>query len=118
MSDTTRPIPARPVLAGLLALLLPSVAIAAEALGDPTRPSYLSEKTPKQAARDPSWQVDSIIVSPGRRLAVVNGRTVAVNDRVNGALILEILPYEVRLEYKGRIHNITLIPNRVKSPAT
>ncbi|MBW3566722.1 MAG: hypothetical protein KY410_01975 [Proteobacteria bacterium] len=109
---------ARPVLTGLLMLMLPSAVVAAEALGDPTRPSYVTEKAPRKAARAPSWQVDSIIVSPGRRLAVVNGRTVAVNDRVNGARILEILPYEVRLEYKGAIHNITLIPNRVKSPAT
>jgi hypothetical protein len=100
-----------------VALLLGASAVVAGDLGDPTRPSYLPPATqgsPKEHA--PAWRVESIIVSAGRRLAVVNGRVVGVNDQVAGARILEILPYEVRLEYQGEIRHISLVPTRVKRP--
>ncbi|HEX6929660.1 MAG TPA: hypothetical protein VF267_10440 [Gammaproteobacteria bacterium] len=93
------------------------IPIAAE-LGDPTRPSYLrAESRNDTASREPSWHVESIIVSATRRLAVINGRVVGVDDRIAGARVTEILPYEVRLEYKGEIRRVSLVPTRVKSPA-
>ncbi|HEX7047114.1 MAG TPA: hypothetical protein VF275_06055 [Gammaproteobacteria bacterium] len=105
-------------LTGVLALLLASHVSAGE-LGDPTRPSYLPDAPAKKASAPaaPSWHVESIIVSPGRRLAVINGRVVGVNDRINAARVVEILPYEVRLEYQGEIRRISLVPTRVKRPA-
>lgn len=109
---------ALPVTA-LAVLLLAGAAAAGEPeLRDPTRPSYLpAENTKTPATRAPAWEVESIIVSAGRRLAVVNGRVVGVNDRVGGARILEITPYEVRLEYQGEIRHISLVPTRVKRTA-
>ena len=87
-------------------------------LRDPTRPSYLPAETASRTASAPSWRLESIIVSANRRLAVINGRVVGVNDRINAARIVEILPYEVHLEYKGEIRRISLVPTRVKHPAT
>ena len=104
-----------------LAMLASSNAMAAEPaaeLGDPTRPSYVVENKAPNAPRKAAWEVESIIVSPGRRVAVINGRTVSVDDWIGGARVREILPYEVRLEHKGEIRTITLIPTRVKNPAT
>lgn len=89
----------------------------AEELVDPTRPSHVAAARDSNTTRAPSWQVESIIVSPGRRLAVVNGRVVGVGDRVGGAKVTEILPYEVRLEYQGEIRRISLVATRVKNPA-
>lgn len=103
---------------GIAAWLAVPLAGAGE-LGDPTRPSYLPEAPARSASAPaaPSWRVESIIVSSGRRLAVINGRVVGVNDRVNAARVVEILPYEVRLEYQGEIRRIALVPIRVKRPA-
>ncbi|HEX7029427.1 MAG TPA: hypothetical protein VF254_02435 [Gammaproteobacteria bacterium] len=102
-----------------VALWLATAGAVAGELGDPTRPSYLAGAPVKKASAPaaPSWRVESIIVSSGRRLAVVNGRVVGVNDRVDAARVVEILPYEVRLEYKGEIRRISLVPTRVKRPA-
>jgi len=93
-------------------------ALAGEALDDPTRPSHLPAPAVAGTTATPGWRVDSIIVSPARRLAVINGRSVGVGERVGGARVLEILPYEVRLEYNGEVRHISLVPTRVKRPAT
>ncbi len=100
------------------AFILAALPAAAGELADPTRPGYLPPATaPATGVRAPSWRVESIIVSPGRRLAVINGRVVAVNDRVGGARVVEITPYEVRLEYQGETRRAALVPARVKHPA-
>lgn len=103
----------------LLALPLLGIMMAADAaeLVDPTRPSYIGATQQQTGPRAPSWQVESIIVSPTRRLAVINGRVVGVGDRVNGAKVTEILPYEVRLEYQGEVRRVSLVATRVKNPA-
>lgn len=100
----------------LFALLAGAHAAAGE-LEDPTRPSYLPAESAEAVVRAPAWRVESIIVSPGRRLAVINGRVVGVNDRIDAARVVEILPYEVRLEYQGEIRHVSLVPTRVKRPA-
>jgi hypothetical protein len=43
------------------------------------------------------WVLTSTIVSPGRRSAIINGKSVSKGDKVNGAVILEILPATVRI---------------------
>lgn len=92
--------------------------LAADEIGDPTRPSHIAVESRSAEPRERSWVVESIIVSPNRKLATINGRAVGINDWVGGARVIEILPYEVRLEYKGESRSISLIPIRVKSPAT
>jgi len=101
-----------------LAGLMPVQLFAAEELGDPMRPSHVAPESSGTESRGPSWVVESIIVSPARRLATINGRVVGIDDWVGGARVTEILPYEVRLEYKGEVRHISLIPIRVKRPAT
>lgn len=104
----------------LLALPFAAALVAnanAEELVDPTRPSHVAAASDSNTTRAPAWHVESIIVSPGRRLAVVNGRVVGVGDRIGGAKVTEILPYEVRLEYQGEIRRISLVATRVKNPA-
>lgn len=97
-------------------LLLSLPANGAE-LVDPTRPSHVRGPTPSKTVRAPAWRVQSIIVSPTRRLALINGRLVGVGDRVNGAKVVEILPYEVQLEYHGETRRISLVATQVKNPA-
>jgi hypothetical protein len=60
------------------------------------------EPEPAQAAAAPAVEPDpivaSILYSPGRRLAVIDGRIVRPGDRAGGATVIEILPKAVVLE--------------------
>lgn len=79
--------------------------VAVGELPDPTRPlggrpaAPVSTPVPTQA---PASVLQSILVSPQRRLAIISGRTVGVGDRVGDAVVAEILPYEVVLQRDGR----------------
>jgi hypothetical protein len=77
----------------------------AQAIGDPTRPTSLSEPVAQQAAvavQGPRWRLQSTLVADSRRLAVINGRTVAQGARVEGARLLEVRPDGVTLEEDGQ----------------
>lgn len=83
----------------------------AAGMGDPLRPP---EFTPGQAGgnesarSEPVWQVNEILFSGGRRIAVVNDTAVAVGDRINGARVVDIKPALVVLEYKNALINARL----------
>ena len=51
----------------------------------------------------------TILYSPDRKLAIVNGRIVGPGDDVNGARIVDITPTAVLLrDAQGRLRNLTL----------
>jgi hypothetical protein len=51
----------------------------------------------------------TILYSPDRKLAIVNGRIVGVGDDVNGARIIDITAAMVLLrDGKGRLRSLTL----------
>jgi MSHA biogenesis protein MshK len=51
----------------------------------------------------------TILFSPDRRLAIVNGRIVGIGDDVNGARIVDITPATVLLrDARGRLRILTL----------
>ena len=59
-----------------------------------------SRQTP-EAVAEPELVVASILHSPQRRLAIINGRIMRVGDRVGSSTILEIEPRAVILESPG-----------------
>jgi MSHA biogenesis protein MshK len=91
----------------------PSAAMADrfEGLPDPTRPSgWRVEHAPRAG-------VQSILISPQRKVAVVHGQTVTVGDRVGDAVVVDIRPYEVILRRAGRETSLRLVP-RLGTPAS
>jgi MSHA biogenesis protein MshK len=54
--------------------------------------------------------VTSILITPARKQAVINGRTVVVGDRVGDAVVVDIQPYEVILNRGGRESRMRLVP--------
>ena len=77
--------------------------LAQTGVGDPTRPTSLSEPEPDRAAvQGPRWRLQSTLVADDRRLAVINGRTVVQGARVDGAKLLEVRQDGVTLEQDGR----------------
>lgn len=88
-------------LAMLLILLAmaPEAVLADEALRDPTRP-YSPVKGFR--ASSPAFVVNAIIISPRRRVAIVNGRRVAVGGSLDGATVIAIEKDHLILDAGGK----------------
>ncbi|MEJ2508115.1 MAG: general secretion pathway protein GspB [Gammaproteobacteria bacterium] len=87
------------------------------ALDDPTRPPGYTSTGRGGAVQRPRWVLSQTLISPGRRRAIVNGRSVSEGDWIHGAVVVEILPTEVKLRRRDRTFSIKLLPGRVKRPA-
>lgn len=102
------------------AMLLMSGAHASEELGklsDPTRPHQLGVDAPastREAATGPELQ--STMISATFRRAIISGRTYKLGDRMEGAVITGIQPYEVTLKQGGRETRLRLLPRLTKEP--
>ena len=103
------------LLGCLLAVLVLASPVAGATLKDPTRPPGYATGHSASSHR-PVWVLTQTLISHGRRLATINGRSVSVGERVRGAVVVEILPTEVKLRRKDRTFSIKLLPGRVKRP--
>lgn len=93
-----------------IVLVLFCTAPQAEELRDPTRP-----KQPRQAPQEVEtpvtrYSVDSILVSDSRRIAVINGVSVAQGESVAGARVERIARDRVLLEVDGERRTLVLDP--------
>ncbi|MEK7815911.1 MAG: hypothetical protein AAB294_03725 [Pseudomonadota bacterium] len=101
-------------------MLLVSVSHAAEDLGkllDPTRPHQAGPEAPvtaQEAVTGPELQ--STMISTVFRRAIISGRTYKVGDKIDGAVIADIQPYEVTLKQRGRETRLRLLPRLTKEP--
>ena len=68
-----------------------------DALRDPMRPYSRARSDATGAQVAPSFHVTGILISPSRRVAVVNGKLSHEGDRVDGAEILSIDARSVRV---------------------
>lgn len=71
---------------------------------DPTRPS--GWQGGGAAVVNQGLTLQGTTVSATQRIAVINGQRVAVGDRVQGATVVEVQPFQVKLQRAG--HDITL----------
>ena len=71
---------------------------------DPTRPAEYRETMVMQDLPPEllEWKVTAIRISDNDRTAIVNGRIVRPGDTIGAAKLLEILPYQVILDYDNR----------------
>lgn len=75
----------------------------AEQISDPMRPPNLDNRAyTAQSVKRPQWHVTAILVSEGRRLAMVNQRLVSVGATVDGAMIKAIYGDSVELDVSDR----------------
>jgi hypothetical protein len=56
------------------------------------------------------------VVSPGRRIAVINGTAIEEGQTVDGARLVEVLPHAATLRRGRRTFTIRLSAERVKAP--
>jgi hypothetical protein len=89
----------------------------AEVLGDPTQPMdfiFTGSGTGKSATRSSESELQSTLVSPQRKSAVIAGKQFKIGDKYNGAVVADITPYEVRLNRGGRETVLRLSPKLAK----
>lgn len=96
----------------LCAFCLLPFAAQAEALRDPTRPpavlSAAQDGATEVVASGPLLQ--SVLVSAGRRSAIISGQNVQVGDRIGDARVVEINENEVVLRTGGGLQRLKLFP--------
>lgn len=101
-------------------LLLVAGTAAAQSLPDPTRPpgalaSASDVEATDGAASAPLLQ--SIIISAGRRLAIIAGHTVKPGDKFGDAKVVRITENEVVLRNGNDLQTLKLFPNIEKQPS-
>lgn len=83
--------------------------LAADAWGglpDPTRPPSLGARTTEGGSA-----LQTTLVSPTRKLAIINGRTVGLGDTIGGSVVTDIRSYEVVLKTSsGGVTTLRLMP--------
>jgi MSHA biogenesis protein MshK len=80
-------------------------------LADPTRPPSVAAERPGQAAARSGPQLQSVLISPTRRVAVISGNAVALGGRFGDATVATITESAVVLRYSNRRETLELIPN-------
>ncbi len=106
------------VLAGV-GMLLAAPVLAADDLArlpDPTRPQVGAETSVTARPTVAGPELQSTMISTAFRRAVISGRTYKLGDRVDGAVLADIQPYEVLLKRGNRETRLRLLPRLVGDP--
>ena len=91
--------------------------LAVEILNDPMRPLVITKSGVKKESVGAGYRLSSIFISPTRRAAIINGRTVTVGEQVNNARVMDIRATEVTISLAGKTRTLTLLPVSIKKPA-
>jgi hypothetical protein len=87
-----------------------------EELSDPTRP-YVADSRPAKPVSSSSPKsaliLQSILISPQGRLAMINGQQVTIGSRLAGAEITDIQPYEVEITRAGKKGRLRLLSDGI-----
>lgn len=85
----------------------------AATLRDPTQPVIGVMGNQSSNASESRFQLQSILIAPKRRLAMINGQMVGVGSSINGARVLAIDKNRVILLVGGSKQSIYLLGRRL-----
>jgi hypothetical protein len=85
----------------------------AEKLVDPTRPigysaSIAQAQVQQAPSADQQWTLNTTLISPYQKIAMINGKRLKVGDDINGAKVIMIDHQKVDLRREGRLFTIKL----------
>jgi len=87
----------------------------AQPLADPMRPPAQGGAAEvRQAGEVASSRLQSILISAGRSVAVIDGRAVRLGERIGDATLVSIEPSEVTLERGAARERLTLLPSAIE----
>jgi len=97
----------------LFALLCLGSASAATAQGlrDPTRPPFGGGKSVSAKFNSSGWNLQSVLISPERRYAIINGEIVAIGGSVGGAELVAVAAERVTLRTRDGLRIVRLFPD-------
>ncbi|HEX5054896.1 MAG TPA: hypothetical protein VFX02_00210 [Gammaproteobacteria bacterium] len=72
-------------------------------MSDPMRPPQSGASAAPRNTGDPRWRVTGILVSAGRKLAMINDRLIGVGGKVDGARVRNIYGNSVELDIDGQL---------------
>lgn len=101
------------MLAGVLSWASVGTGVAST-LNDPTRPAAYVAPAGAKGARAYGPVLQSTLVSPLRKRAVIDGKAVGVGDKIHDARVVDIRPNEVILRSGGRETSLRLMPRLSK----
>jgi MSHA biogenesis protein MshK len=98
-------------IAPLVAVLLGYGSVSAQPISDPTRPP--GAVSPVEGDNEPvrAPVLQSVIITPNRRSAIINGERVELGGRYAGARVSKITETEVVLQSAGRTEVLKMYPN-------
>ena len=102
-----------------LALALYGVACAAlaQALSDPTRPpTVMASPAGADGTGSRGPHLQSVLISGTRKLAVIDGVTVPLGGRFDGATVIAIAETEVKLRHGEGVQTLKLYPGIERQP--
>ena len=99
-------------LATSLAASLLAGAVQAAPFADPTQPPVIRNAGEAGLAAGP--RIESILIAPDRRVAVINGQQVTIGSRVGTAAVVAISETEVVLRGAGGEQRLKLFPEVIK----
>lgn len=88
-----------------LMVLLSVAALSFSEMRDPTRPYNFQGPV---ASANVAYQLSSILASPSRQVAIINGKPLQVGATINGAKLIRIEQQAVWLEKGGKKFSVTL----------
>jgi MSHA biogenesis protein MshK len=100
-------------LAALLAGSSASQAALAQALGDPMRPPATPGPASAEGSKEPATaaaRLQSVLISPGRRVAVIDGRVLQLGERIGDAKLVAISESQVVLQRPSGRETLKLNP--------
>jgi len=90
----------------------------AQPLGDPMRPPAMAAPSPaEEGASRAAGRLQSVLISPGRRVAVIDGRVVRLGERLGDATLVAISESQVVLQRPDGRETLKLTPVAEKKPA-
>ena len=95
---------------------MPLAVAQAQVLVDPTRPPMSVAKPGTAEEAPPATQLQSILISSRRRVAVINGNTVALGDMIGEARVVKISETEVVLRTGEETEVLKMYPGIEKQP--
>jgi MSHA biogenesis protein MshK len=89
------------LIATLVWLVVPIAS--ADDMSDPMQPLFSGSGGVAQKASGARWVVTGILISPERRLAMINDRLIGIGEKVDGARVRAIRGNGVELDVNGRL---------------